>query len=120
MQREDISSGVILRRPFRDWYANIDKFNPLEDGVGLTDPMLRESLLEGLQTINSCSGDNVSMLRYSNDVGSEEACRMDITILHASSKIVTYGDILESQCSVYDSKMHYEIGRAHVWTPVTR
>lgn len=70
--------------------------------------MLSESLLEGLQTINSCSGDDVSMLRYSSDVGSEEACRMDITILHASSKVATYGDILESQCSVYDSKMHYD------------
>jgi hypothetical protein len=33
---------------------------------------------------------------------------MVMSILHASSIIATYGDILESQWAVYDSKMHYD------------
>ena len=66
--------------------------------------MVRESLFEGLQTIYSCSGDDVSKVRDSSDVDS-----MVRSILHASSIIATYGDFLEeSQWAVYDPKMHYD------------
>jgi hypothetical protein len=94
--REKISQIFIghYSRPFRDWYANIDKSNPLEDAVGRPDPRL-DWLDRGLQTINSCSGDDVSILSDSSYVGS---------ILYASGIMSMFGDILESQWAVYNSK----------------
>jgi len=77
--------------------ANIDKSNPLEDGP--PDPRL----VIGLQFINSCSGDDVSILKDSSDVDS-----MVNSILHASGIIAEYDDILESQWGVYNSKMHHD------------
>jgi hypothetical protein len=83
--------------PFREWYANIDKSNPLE-GAGPLDPRL----LRALQVINNCSGD-VSTLTDASDIDAIVG-----SIIHASAIIAKYGDILESQRAVYNHKIYYD------------
>ena len=59
--------------------------------------MSSKELLEGLQTIDSCSSDSISQVDS-----------MVQSILHASTIIMIYGDSLESQWAAYDSKMRYD------------